>query len=128
MAGTAIFQHLKPADTAIALLSALLFIMSAVAIYGGPAPARLVVSNDGGEWIYPLSNDRIIEVHGRLGVTVVQIEGGSARIVSSPCANQTCIASAPVARKGDWSACLPNAVFIRAEGDFGESDVDAIVR
>lgn len=105
-----------------------LFVLSAISIYGGPAPATLMVSSGSNEWIYPLSEDRTIEVQGPIGITSVRISEGQARITASPCINQICVASPPVGHKGDWSACLPNGIFIRAEGDYEESDVDAVVR
>ncbi|OHD79423.1 MAG: hypothetical protein A3J97_02335 [Spirochaetes bacterium RIFOXYC1_FULL_54_7] len=123
-----IFSGLKPADVAIIVASALAFVLSAMAIYGGPAPASLVVSSGTDEWIYPLSEARTIEVQGPIGITVIQIKDGQANIIASPCTNQTCVASAAVAHKGDWSACLPNGIFIRAESDYKDSDVDAVVR
>jgi hypothetical protein len=123
-----LFSLLKPADVTIIVASALAFILSALAIYGGPAPASLVVSSGNDEWIYPLSEARTIEVKGPIGITMVQIKDGKASIISSPCNNQLCVASHPIARTGDWSACLPNGIFIRAEGDYEDGDVDAVVR
>lgn len=121
-------SRLKPADVAIIAASALAFILSALAIYGGPAPASLVLSSGKDEWIYPLAEERTIEVEGPIGITTIQIMNSQARISASPCTNQTCVASAAVAHTGDWSACLPNGIFIRAEGDYEKSDVDAVVR
>lgn len=73
---------------------------------------------------------------GPLGDTLVEISGGQARVVSSPCRNQTCVAMPPVRRHGQWTACLPNQVMISvdggkapsagAEGASGESPVDAV--
>ncbi len=123
-----IFSGLKPADVAIIVASALAFFLSAMAIYSGPAPASLVVSSGDNEWIYPLAAERTIEVQGPIGITLISIKDGQARIIASPCTNQTCVASAAVSHKGDWSACLPNGIFIRAEGDYEDSDVDAVVR
>lgn len=123
-----VFSGMKPADVAIIAASALAFLLSALAIYSGPAPASLVVSSGGNEWIYPLAEERTLEVPGPIGITVIRINDGKANIIASPCTNQTCVASAAVAHKGDWSACLPNGIFIRAEGDYEDSDVDAVVR
>ena len=110
------------------MASALAFVLSAMAIYGGPAPASLVVSSGNDEWIYPLSEERVIEVTGPIGITVIRIKNSQANIIASPCTNQICVASAAVSHKGDWSACLPNGIFIRAEGDYEDNDVDAVVR
>lgn len=119
---------MKPADVAIIAASALAFVLSALAIYGGPAPASLVVSSGNDEWIYPLSEERVIEVKGPIGITVIRIKDSQATIMASPCTNQICVASPAVSHKGDWSACLPNGIFIRAEGDYEDNDVDAVVR
>lgn len=99
-----------------------------ISVYGGPAAAVLVVASGEEEWIYPLSQDREIEVQGVLGITYVHIGNGAAHIEDSPCANKTCIASPPIRNTGDWSACLPNGVFIRIEGSEGGDELDATVR
>lgn len=105
------------------------FVLSAAVIYGGPAPANLVVSNQADEWIYPLSEDRTISVDGPLGPETIVIENGQARVTQSPCKNQICVNSKPVRDSGDWTACLPNGIFMRVEGDHDESEqLDAVVR
>ncbi len=94
-------------------------------VYGGrEAPGQLVVEAPGGSWIYPLDQDREIEVSGPLGLTIVHIYEGKAHIEASPCPNKTCVASPPIGRKGEWTACLPNRVFIRIEGE--EENVDVV--
>lgn len=97
-------------------------------VYGGPPSSSLVVSTDRGEWIYPLSTDRTIEAEGVLGVSVIHIEGGFAHFVESPCANKLCIAAPRIGSTGQWSACLPNGVFIRIEGSEATDEIDAFVR
>ncbi len=99
-----------------------------VSVYGGPPSSSLVVSTDQGEWIYPLSEDRTIEARGILGVSVIRIEGGFAHIDESPCANKLCVAAPRIGSTGQWSACLPNGVFIRIEGSEATDDIDAFVR
>jgi hypothetical protein len=99
-----------------------------VMVYGGPPSSSLVVSTDRGEWIYPLSTDRTIEAEGVLGVSVIHIEGGFAHFVESPCANKLCIAAPRIGSTGQWSACLPNGVFIRIEGSEATDEIDAFVR
>ena len=75
--------------------------------------------------LYDLSRDREIEVRGPLGSTVVRIHDGTARVISSPCQNQTCVQSGAIARTGQWIGCLPNGVFLSIEGGRG-ADVDAV--
>lgn len=121
--------RLKLFDLVIVALALAAFSLSALVIYGGPAPSSIVVSTDGVEWIYPLNEARVIEVQGKLGLVSIGIEGGKARFLHSPCKNKLCIGSAPIGVTGEWSACLPSGVFIRVEGDADEHDeFDAIVR
>lgn len=79
----------------------------------------LVVEADGIEYAYSLQEDGIYSFTGALGTTEIEINGGRARIISSPCPNGTCI-------RQSWSktlCCLPNRVIATVGG---ESDVDAI--
>lgn len=119
---------IKPLDVLIVALSTIALVALSISVYGGPAAAVLVVSSGEQEWIYPLSQDREIEVQGVLGVTRIHVGAGRAHIEGSPCANKTCIAAPPIRKTGDWSACLPNGVFIRIEGSEDDDGIDATVR
>jgi hypothetical protein len=101
------------------MIAAAAFTGLALFVYsGGPDgdTARICVSGPGGSWLYPLSAAETVRVAGLSGDTVVEIGGGVARIVSSPCRNQTCVASPPVGRHGQWIACLPNQVMVSVTG------------
>ena len=63
-----------------------------------------------------------MRLHGPLGETVVAIEGGTARVLSSPCANQTCVAAGALTHGGQWTACLPNEVMVRISGEAASRD------
>lgn len=121
--------RVRPLDLVIILASAAAFVASALGVYGNAGPSSLVVSGEAGEWLYPLSVDRTVSVPGPLGETVIRIEDGGARIVDSPCANKTCVAAQAIRKPGDWTACLPNGVFMRVDGsEEGDDAVDATVR
>jgi hypothetical protein len=126
--GAATKSRLKILDIAIIALATGALVAVSMVVYAGPAPATVVVSSSKGEWIYPLAEDRIVEVEGLLGITEIHIEGGKAGIHDSPCTNKTCIASPPLHRTGDWSACLPNGVFMRIDGSETGDGLDATVR
>jgi hypothetical protein len=64
-------------------------------------------------------------VPGPLGDTVVVIENGSVRVVSSPCPEKICIKTGRISKPGQWIACLPNKVFISIRGRRSEQP-DAI--
>ncbi len=102
--------------------------VSAAFVYGGGnSSSRVVISGKDGEWVYPLDKDSQVEVSGPLGITRVGIEGGAVHIEDSPCPNKTCLAAGSIRDKGQWLACLPNAVFVRIEGGKTEAGVDASV-
>ena len=103
----------KPLDVLIFALVLALTAWSAVSVYaGGGERAALHITGGGERWILPLDAPRIQRVPGPLGVTVVEVRGGTARVVSSPCPEQICVKSGPISKCGQWIACLPNQVFV----------------
>jgi len=83
------------------------------------------LKSEGGEWVFPLDADETMSVSGPLGDTVIEISGSEARIVSSPCQNQTCVAAGVLRAPGQWSACLPNRVMLYVGEGKTENNVDA---
>lgn len=118
---------LKPLDFAVPAVSLVLIVCSAFALYpDAESGARVVVQGSGRTWVFPLEAEERIAVPGPLGETVVKIGGGRAVVLSSPCANQTCVAAGHIRRPGNWTACLPNKVLVSIEGKKDENGtVDA---
>ena len=86
-------------------------------VYGNRKdPSVLVIRSDEGVAMYPLGEDRRISVEGPMGETVIGISGGRARVLSSPCRDKLCIVRGELVESGDWTACMPNRVFIGIEG------------
>jgi hypothetical protein len=111
------FNLFKPLDFCIIGASAVMTAFLAFSVYGHPRDAGQVIVQGGGKtWVFPLNAEEEISVPGPLGETVVEIRGGRVRALSSPCANQTCVAAGHLSRRGQWTACLPNRVFIYIEG------------
>lgn len=75
---------------------------------------------------HPLSEDRLIPVRGKLGLTEVVIEKGKARIRHSPCGNKICVKSGEIQYADRLIACIPNRVTVRVIGE-KQRGVDAIV-
>jgi hypothetical protein len=116
------FRALKPLDFCIVGLSVLATALSALAVYGDSGDAgQALVQGAGATWVFPLDAEETVSVSGPLGETVVEISGGRIRVLSSPCANQTCVAAGHLDRRGHWTACLPNRVFVYIEGT-GDGD------
>ncbi len=107
------------------LLSAAVIAGVSVYAYSGQSlPGAVRIDSPKGEWIYPLDRAARVDVPGPLGITEVVIEGGTVRVVDSPCTEKICIKTGPVSATGAWIACLPNRVFVRVEGRSGQ-DIDA---
>jgi hypothetical protein len=110
----------------IALLFSLL-ITSVVALYvytGSNGPLHVSIKTAEGTYVYSLEQNRRIPVEGPLGTTYVEIHDGHAAIVESPCPNKLCIQAGELHDNGDWSACMPNKVFVQIEGGQDEDEVD----
>jgi hypothetical protein len=86
--------------------------------------ASLVVAIEGTDdaWFYPADAEETVSVRGPLGTTVVRIGKDGAYVVSSPCANQLCVAQGKIHRAGGWISCLPNRVMVTMQGRQTEID------
>lgn len=71
-----------------------------------------VTTSDAKMQVYPLAPNRILQIHGRLGVSEIEIKDGAARFASSPCSGQHCVLSGWHNQSGSGMACLPNRVSI----------------
>jgi hypothetical protein len=94
-------------------------------VYGASADnARLVIAVHGRNdaWLFPADAEETITVEGPLGNTVVSVNRGTASVVSSPCANQLCVAQGKIHRAGGSISCLPNRVMITIQG--GNNGID----
>lgn len=116
----------RPLDWVALVLSILTVAGATVLALGGGAEASEVsIEGDGGTFLYPLDQERSVAVAGPLGETIVRIEGNRVRVHESPCRDKLCIAAGWLDRTGQWTACLPNRVFVRVEGGETEGGVDA---
>jgi hypothetical protein len=117
--------RLRVLDLALLCLCLAVTVFLSLRIYGSPEKPRFVLRGRNGRWVYPLDRaETLVEVEGPLGVTTVQLSGGRAKILSSPCPNQSCVASGAIHGSGQWIACLPNGVVVSVESS-GPRDIDA---
>jgi hypothetical protein len=112
----------KPFDFVAVALAVGVTVLSAVLVYGG-AGSHMFVKIRGGNaatetWLFPLDSmtAQSINIPGPLGDTVIEVKNNEARVVSSPCDNQTCVAVGAIHRQGQWVACLPNQILLSIEG------------
>jgi hypothetical protein len=119
------FRYFCLGDGIVFFLAVLITVFYAVRIYGNNVSAVQFivrgetlhsVSGVGKEtWIYPLDKTVQLDIPGPLGNTVVELKDGQARVISSPCTNQSCVVSGAIHSRGQWIACLPNRVFVSVE-------------
>lgn len=114
----------KPLDIVIFVLAigALGFVVQKSYFNKADGEPVVSINANGTEYIYPLSKKRTVEVEGFIGVSIIQIEDNTARFVSSPCGNHICEMSDDLTKPGDWSACLPNKIFMRINSDANTID------
>ena len=122
-------KSLRPLDLLAFTLSLGLTVLAAATALAQPgAASHLHIQTRDGEFVYDLSHDAELEFHGPLGVTRVEIAGGEARVLTSPCRAKICVNSRALSAGGDWTACLPNGILLRVAGEPGNGDgnVDAV--
>lgn len=86
---------------------------------------RVLIKTQGGEYIYPLDNNRVLEFSGPEGVSILEINEDKIHFVSSPCPDHVC-------EQMGWAgigttrflACLPNAIIVTVEGDSSNVGTD----
>jgi hypothetical protein len=114
---------LRPFDF-VALFLAVAAVCAVAVMYDTGDDGNLVVSVEGAcnVWLFPFDAEETVVVRGPLGNTVVSIENGSVYVVSSPCANQFCVAQGKIHRPGSLVSCLPNRVVVTIQGKRNEVD------
>jgi hypothetical protein len=109
-------MKLKPLDIAAIVLSLVVVAGFSFGAYRGGTAGEVVVDASGVRYRFPISVDRVERFAGPRGDTIVAISGGTVRVVDSPCPDKTCVAAGPIARTGQFIACLPNRVSVTLEG------------
>lgn len=99
-------------------------LITIMAWQGSGTGGELVVDTPEGSYIYGLDQDRVIEVSGPIGVSLIEIKNHKAHFLDSPCKDKLCVHMGEQVENGQWAACLPNRVFLRIESA-EESEVDA---
>jgi len=110
---------------AIIFSVAAVVVVSSFAFGDGAEPTEVSIQSEDGEFLYALGQSRELDIAGPLGITHVEIDGDRVRVTSSPCRDKICIAAGWLELSGDWTACLPNRVFVRVEGGRRDDGIDA---
>jgi len=116
-------MRLKAADIAIiAIAAAVIILFTAFSVKTSTGRKQLLIESSEDSYLYSLDTDQIIHIDGPIGETTVEIKDGNARVVDSPCRDKLCIADGHLTKSGQWTACLPNRVFLRIIGSESEEE------
>lgn len=117
--------HLKAGDGLTLLLGVLSVILLTLALWDGARADRALIRSGGKLFKeVPLARDAQIEVPGPLGVSIITIEKGKARISSDPSPRQYCVRQGWLQQAGEIAICLPNEVSVELTG--GRKKYDSI--
>lgn len=107
----------------VALAGAAFIVLPGMILTGGSTVE--ILTGDRVYAVYSLDRDRVIDVPGPLGPTVVKIEDGRAQVTASPCPHKLCVKMGSIGKEGGVVACVPNRVVLRI-GDRGPDELDAV--
>lgn len=114
---------LRPGDVAVAAAGLCVCLYALAMLWRGGVPDGAVV-RAGGKVVarVDLARERMIEVPGPLGVTVVEIRPGRARVASDPGPRQYCVRQGWLTQAGAVAICAPNEVSLSLTGRAADYD------
>ncbi len=108
---------LRPGDWLTILLTAALVGASIPVFWQGGMADRAIIRQEGTVFAeVDLRTRRQLEVSGPLGITVIDIEPGRARVASDPGPRQYCVRQGWLMRPGEIAICAPNRVSLQIAG------------
>ena len=108
---------LRPGDWLVVLGGALLVGLSIPIFWQGGLADRAIIRQEGRVFAeVDLRTKRQLEVSGPLGVTLIAVEPGRARVVSDPGPRQYCVRQGWLMRPGEIAICAPNRVSLQIAG------------
>lgn len=118
------WRHLLlPGDWAVIGVAAIGVAISFPLIWQGGAAEKAVVRRDGRIVAeLDLARRRTLEVDGAIGVSVIVVEPGRARVAADPGPRQYCVRQGWLKRPGEIAICAPNHVSLQIAGGKGRFD------
>lgn len=112
------WQHLlRPGDWGALAIGVVAVAVSLTWLLQAGAPTHAVVRVAGRVvGTYALDQPQTIQVTGALGVTVIEIAPGRARVVRDPGPRQICVRQGWLTRAGSAAICAPNEVTVELTG------------
>lgn len=114
---------IKPGDVLVLILSSLLATGLFLNALSKPAGTAIIVRAQGKAMVRTsLERDAYYKVPGKLGLTIVEIRHGQARVASDPGPRQICVKQGWVSRSGDAALCLANQTSLEIVGQYKPFD------
>ena len=112
-------RYLKALDIPIIIL---LVILSALPLFiSSKSASYVLVTTDEGSYLFPLLENMERSFSGPVGKTVIKVEEGKVRIISSDCPEKTCMHSY-IDRAPSALICLPNHISVTIKGESDGTD------
>ena len=114
---------LRPGDVLVALGGLLVCGYALLVLWQGGVPDGAVI-RAGGKVVarVDLARERTIEVPGPLGVTLIEIRPGRARVAADPGPRQYCVRQGWLTQAGAVAICAPNEVSLSLTGRAADYD------
>lgn len=119
-------RFVKPLDLVITIMVCTAIVVISIRVYSFDGqPVAVNIQSESGLSIYPLNQTQHLEIEGPQGITVIEIAEKQVRVISSPCRDKLCITKGVLKNNGDWTACMPNRIYVGIEGG-KEEELDEI--
>lgn len=114
---------LRPGDGFVLAAGLTVCVLSAVMLWRGGAPDKAVVRS-GGKVVAELglSRPQVVEVHGAMGVSRIEVQPGRARVAADPGPRQYCVRQGWLTQAGAVAICAPNHVSLTLVGRTSDYD------
>ena len=110
-------KKIKAADIIImAAALTVIFIFSAFSRKSSSGRKQVLIEGSRDDFLYSMDEDRTIYAGGPIGDTVIVIKDNSVHVADSPCRDKLCVSYGILSEIGEWTACLPNRIFISIQG------------
>ena len=108
---------LRPGDWALLVISAVGVAVLYPLLWQGGTAERAVVRRDGKVIAeFALTKSKQFEVQGELGVTVIEVQPGRARVLSDPGPRQYCVKQGWLMRANAVAICAPSHISLSMVG------------
>ncbi|MBR2401798.1 MAG: NusG domain II-containing protein [Lachnospiraceae bacterium] len=109
---------------ALLVVAVFLFVGSWLLKQATQEPEAVVLINGKEYARYPLDEDRVVELPGKLGSNLLTIEGGEAYMSAAVCPDKICMGFGKIRNNTEQIVCIPGGIVVIIEnGEASATDV-----